>query len=1402
MFFPSLSQIATQGVKTLADSHSIQHAADFMDQHNLRDVVITGAQGLRMMTPRELIVLRLQEVDFNLPLSQIALQPVSVLSQDQSVIDGLSALKHGPFEYVCLLDAQGELSGIVSYSDMATHLDPHYLAEHKRINDLVQLSQFVSVQADDSLKQVLITLRQSDASAALVKQGAQYVGIVTQRDITHALAQHHQSEAPISQVMVSPLVTISGDATLQEALAFSREKRFKRLVVTNREGTVVGLLHQKDLVALVYEKWRNLLDEQQRHLEAEKALFKGGPVLLFIWQPREGWPVHFVSDNIESILGYSAGLLTSPGFQFIDLVHPDDRVQMGEEVVGYLAEQRSHWEQNYRLRHQDGSYRWFYDYTRPAYDDQGRASLIYGYLLDQTQLIETKNQAEQAQARLQLALESADTGLWVWDMQSNEIDWSDQAFTQLGYAPQAFAVNLAVFQPMIHPQDLAPMFAEIEHQMRAHHGFVVEFRVKNAQGDWTWLQGRGRVTRTNAKGEPIQMMGTHLNIEAQKRAQDAIAQSQQRLQNIIWGTGVGTWEWNVQSGETIFNARWAELIGYTLAELQPTRIDTWLALVHPEDKARSQQRLQAHFDGETDHYEVEVRMRHKAGHWIWVLDRGKLVSRSEAGLPLWMAGTHQDITERKQAEMALQQAKQELERNERLLEDGEALAKIGGWEYEVATQKMYWTQGLFKLHDFEPNPSFDHIAQSVHCYPEEDHATIMAAFERCIEQGEAYDLVFPFTTYRGQAKWIRTKTVPLRDAQGRVARVVGIVADISEQKHNEQQLNTLIMQANAASQAKSEFLANMSHEIRTPMNGIIGLSELALKVDKVEVLHQQLDKIYRSGRLLLGIINDILDFSKIEAGKLDIQAHPFYLDKLLDELRSLFALSAQEKGLLFEVARDTSLPVAWVGDEMRLRQVLTNLLSNAIKFTDYGHVHLRVAAQNDSAGRDGLHFVIQDSGIGISSLQQARLFQAFSQADSSITRKHGGTGLGLVISQRLVQAMGGEGIDVESALNRGSSFSFSVPMVACSPAQQAQLQAKLSAVAPDKSRLSGRVLLVEDNEINQEVAQEQLQQMGLSVTLAQNGEIAVDKVKNANFDVILMDIQMPIMDGYQATQAIRAFNPTVPIIALTAAAMIEDKQKALSVGMNGHLSKPINNQELYVVLAQTLHEHAANTHADSGFNGAVTPPTTSRGIRMNEQPLALINHPAGLAQLGGNTLLYDKLLHKLATQLAEDYADLAEQVQQLAQSGGADDAQWTRLQQQNHALKGVVGNLAIDALYQQSQALDQVLKQRQAPTLQQAAEFERVLKATRAALASFAPLAVSTAPMVSSAVVLMPMLSDLLARLEQSEFIDESELQPLAQQLPAEYQQAWLSIVEAIDGFEFEQAANALNALIARLSAA
>ena len=916
MFFPKLSQIATQKVTTLSDDHTIQQAADLMDARNIRDVVITGAQGLRMITPRELIALRLQEVNFKQPLAQVELQRVNSICQQKNILDGLNALKDGAFEYLCLLDAQQHLCGIVSYSDIIANLDPHYLSEFKRINDLVRLSNFISVDVDASVKDVLITLRNQQEFAALVKQGEQHVGIVTQRDITHALAQNLDTHTPISQVMTSPLVTINGEATLQQALAFSREKHFKRLVVTQHDGKVMGVLHQKDLVALVYENWRNLIDEQQRHLQAEKELFKGGPVLLFIWQPEDGWPVHFVSDNIESILGYPAHWVRSDDFKFSDLLHPDDVETAMHEVVTFLAQQQPFWEQTYRLRHQDGSYRWFYDYTRPAYDAQGKASLIYGYLLDQTQLMEAKNQAQQAQSRLELALEASETGLWVWDMQANTIDWSDQAFTQIGYAPQAFEVNLDVFQQLVHPDDLAQMFATIQRQVSEQHGFVVEFRVKHAQGDWTWLQGRGKVTRTNTQGEPIQMMGTHLNIDSQKhltqrlieqenrfrgvfentrsgvaiyrpiddgsdfefvdfnpsaerieqvtkqqvigkrltdifpmaeafgilaalkrvcltgeseqmpmsayqdnrvqgwrenilfrletgevvavyedltelkKSEETLRLERERLENIIWGTGVGTWQWNVQTGETIFNARWAELIGYELAELQPTTIDTWMRFAHDDDLAESQHRLQAHFNGEVDDYTVEARMRHTAGHWIWVLDRGKVVSWTEDGKPLWMAGTHQDITERKQAEIGLQQAKDELERNERLLEDGEALAKIGGWEYEVATQKMYWTEGLFKLHEFQPDPNFDHIAQSTHCYRPEDQATILAAFQRCVEQGEAYDLLFPFTSYGGKHKWIRTKTVPMFDEQGKVTSVVGIVADISEQRETEQQLTS------------------------------------------------------------------------------------------------------------------------------------------------------------------------------------------------------------------------------------------------------------------------------------------------------------------------------------------------------------------------------------------------------------------------------------------------------------------------------------------------------------------------------------------------------------------------------------------------------------------------------------
>ncbi|UQB42811.1 PhnD/SsuA/transferrin family substrate-binding protein [Thiomicrospira microaerophila] len=400
------------------------------------------------------------------------------------------------------------------------------------------------------------------------------------------------------------------------------------------------------------------------------------------------------------------------------------------------------------------------------------------------------------------------------------------------------------------------------------------------------------------------------------------------------------------------------------------------------------------------------------------------------------------------------------------------------------------------------------------------------------------------------------------------------MVDITELEITNQRLSEQTRLAEQANRTKSNFLANMSHEIRTPMNGILGLSELGQDEQDPAKLHQRLNKIHHSGSLLLGIINDILDLSKIEAGQFNLDPQPFAMVQLAEELVDLYQARASAKSIEFKLELDSQLALGYVGDDLRLRQVLANLITNAIKFTEQGAVTLRIGPdlQRTDNHQAWLNFEVQDTGKGISLEQQRRLFKPFSQADDSITREYGGTGLGLTISEKLVQLMGGEKILLHSELGQGSLFSFSLPFEHLTPLQQEALElggrsSMADQVAGQQAvKFNAKVLLVEDNEINQEVATEHLKRLGIDYDIAANGEVAVSKAQNNRYDLILMDIQMPIMDGYQATQRIRQFNPDIPIIAQTAAAMIEDKAKALDAGMNDHISKPINQQTLIASL--------------------------------------------------------------------------------------------------------------------------------------------------------------------------------------------------------------------------------------------
>jgi PAS domain S-box-containing protein len=431
---------------------------------------------------------------------------------------------------------------------------------------------------------------------------------------------------------------------------------------------------------------------------------------------------------------------------------------------------------------------------------------------------------------------------------------------------------------------------------------------------------------------------------------------------------------------------------------------------------------------------------------------------------------------------------------------------------------------------------------------------------------------------------------PLRDDTGRITHYISSEHDISAQKTLQRDLEVARDKAESATRAKSEFLANMSHEIRTPMNGVIGMTGLALDTDLDSKQRHYLNTVKSSAESLLVILNDILDFSKIEAGKLEIERIPFDLSKLMDDVGIAMEFRTSKKGLTLACDLAPDLPAMVVGDAGRIRQVLVNLFDNALKFTRQGGITLRAQVGARKAGECELHWSVSDTGVGIAPEKQKLIFAAFAQADASTTRQYGGTGLGLAICARLVELMGGR-IWVESNLGQGSTFHFTVRLgqvlasAAALPRPAVALPGSgsgpLAGAKPNAAHVNRPllVMLVEDNAINQLVATSLLNKWGHTVVLAENGQESLDLYPTRAWDAILMDMQMPVMGGLEATAGIRSVEPAdhhVPIIAITANAMDTDREACLAAGMDDFLAKPLNAADL-----QTMLEHYCPTLQNS-----------------------------------------------------------------------------------------------------------------------------------------------------------------------------------------------------------------------------
>ena len=483
--------------------------------------------------------------------------------------------------------------------------------------------------------------------------------------------------------------------------------------------------------------------------------------------------------------------------------------------------------------------------------------------------------------------------------------------------------------------------------------------------------------------------------------------------------------------------------------------------------------------------------------------------------------------------------------------------------------------------------------------------------------------------------------------------------------------------AEAATQAKSEFLANMSHEIRTPMNAAMGMLYLLQQTPLSDKQKNYLNKAQSASNLLLKVINDILDFSKIEAGKLEMEAVPFRLSTVLDNLADVASAALHDKPVKLLIASAPDVPDHLSGDPFRLGQVLLNLTNNAIKFTEEGKISVRVERVVLDEHEVDLRFTVQDTGIGMVPEQQAKLFSAFTQADTSTTRKYGGTGLGLAISKQLVEMMGGN-LLVASEEGIGSTFSFSARF-ACRTGEEPSSAAAAQEEEDTRSFAGVKVLVVEDNPLNQEVAREILEGRGVAVDVAGNGVDAVVRILNSgvSYDAVFMDVQMPVMDGLEATRRIRAHHEfaALPIIAMTASAMTSDRLLCLQVGMNDQVNKPIDVPELFATLRRWVRPEAFTPAADA--KAAVQKDESER-----HEPIPGIDVPNAIKRLGNTTLLR-KLLISFRQENLETMRLLHEA---LAQGDNH------LVQRLVHTVKGVGGNLGATELASAALALEEALK--------------------------------------------------------------------------------------------------------------
>ena len=790
---------------------------------------------------------------------------------------------------------------------------------------------------------------------------------------------------------------------------------------------------------------------------------------------------------------------------------------------------------------------------------QQLAGLHANLIRRERELEEQRRRWEESEQRAALALQAGQMGSWEWDAQTDRVLRSPILEQLFGFQPGQWPASSQAWQARLHPGDrekITGMFARFR---TGAADFNAEYRIIWPDGSIRWIADRGQAI-LDSDGRLRGAIGVCSDVTEHRIADEKLRASEELFRGLSAASPVGIFRAGLSADVEYVNPRAEQIWKMSRAEILGLG---WTTRLHPEDL----EPLLASWREATSsgcEFERDYRLVLPDGAIRWVHTRVALL-RNSLGRPVGAVGTVDDFTDR-------QLADQELRRLQSLLQLAiDTMPQRLFWKdrnsvYLGCNQAFALDAGCRHPEEVVGKDDFALINRGrADIYRADDKAVMDSGMPRnSLSQG------LPLAN--GISGWIRTVKVPLRDEAGLIIGVLGVYEDVTAQKRAESDLRRAKDAAEAAARVKGEFLANMSHEIRTPLNGVLGMVSLLLDSPLSAEQRSWAETAQASGEMLLSLLNNVLDLSKAEAGKLVIEHVAFDLPETIAQCLEMFDAEAKAKGLALEAEYPQRLSAHFIGDPSRVRQILLNYVANAVKFTENGSVRVQVVVL--SAGPDAvkLRLAVTDTGVGISKEAQARLFQPFIQADGSTTRRFGGTGLGLSIAKQIAELMGGS-VGLESEPGHGSRFwvDLTFPVAVKQTAPQVRYP-ETGIVLPATPR---RVLLAEDNKTNQLVATRLLEKLGCNVDLARDGREAIELWLAGGHDLVLMDGQMPELDGYEAAAEIRRLErekgiERTPIVALTAHALLGDRERCLAAGMDDYLSKPVGIEALRHALQSWL----------------------------------------------------------------------------------------------------------------------------------------------------------------------------------------------------------------------------------------